>query len=82
MSGNCASPYAIFFTAFRGAENLGLKNEPSVRRGVGAVKSKGIAKAKPYRRIASSWGSKTTLSCSLGSVREMTAVAGSVWLML
>ena len=27
-------------------------------------------------------GSKTTLSCSLGSVREMTAVAGSVWLML
>jgi hypothetical protein len=32
--------------------------------------------------IASSSGNNTTLSCSLGSVREITAVQGSVWLIL
>jgi hypothetical protein len=46
VSGNCASPYAIFFTRVRGAENLGLKNEPSVWRGLDVVKSKRIARRR------------------------------------
>jgi hypothetical protein len=45
------------------------------------------SRVSPNRRrlqkwIASSSGSNTTLSCSLGSVREMTATQGSVWLRL
>jgi hypothetical protein len=36
----------------------------------------------PHRWIASSSGNKTTLSCSLGSVREITATQGSVELAL
>ena len=51
-----------------------------------ALRSPGRAIApmacRRQKRIASSSGSSTTLSCSLGSVREITAVAGSVWLML
>ena len=51
------------------------------------VREPGLARLSPTARrrqrwMASSSGSRTTLSCSLGSVRETTAVAGSVWLRL
>ena len=48
-------------------------------RGVGRM---GWSPAPDYARTDSSSGSRTTLCCSLGSVRAMTATQGSVWLVL
>jgi hypothetical protein len=71
-----------FSPAFRGAENLDLKNGTKVSGADSAQSSPAYRKATPYRRIASNSGTKTTLYCLLGSVREMTAVADLVCLIL
>jgi hypothetical protein len=71
-----------FSPAFRGAENLDLKKRTKCLARIARRQVQPIAGRHLTGVSRPSSGSKTTLSCSLGSVREMTAVAGSVWLML
>jgi hypothetical protein len=51
-----------FFTAFRSAENLGLKNEPNVWRGLIAVKSKPASRGGPSGSVIDLRAPKASLT--------------------